>query len=196
MIPITWPDVVVWQSVMREKEIIALALKDRRKYASFFEWPNKQVKELGIVQDFVEELSRHGLVWRDARVYQPDPPDCVCFDENGNIIALEVVELVSREAIERNQRGEDVLCIWTPQDIKSGIDSILSGKDRKTFNGGPYAEIAVVIHTDEPLMILEEVKDALAGFTFGPFDNVTKAFLTFSYMPGKGYQVLEIPVSV
>lgn len=179
---------------MTAKEIIALALKDRRTYASFFEWPNKQIKELGIVQDFVEELSRHGLVWRDARVYQPDPPDCVCFDENGNIIALEVVELVSREAIERNHRGEDVLCIWTPQDIKRGIDSILSGKDRKAFNGGPYAEIAVVIHTDEPLMILEEARTALEGCTFGPFDKVTKAFLMFSYMPSNGYEILPLSV--
>lgn len=182
---------------MKTKEIITpLALRSRRKYASFFEWPNKKIKELGVVQDFVEELSRHEIVWRDARICQPDPPDCVCFDENGNTIALEVVELVSREAIERSQRGGEVLCCWTCQDIRSRIGSILSDKDQKTFNGGPYGEIAVVLHTDEPLMPVGEARTALEGCTFGPFDKVTKAFLMFSYIPENGYQILNIPVSV
>lgn len=99
------------------------------------------------MQDFVSGLSRHGLRWRTPRTNEPDPPDCVCINESGDLVGIEVVEFVSREAVERNNLGEDVWCRWVPEDIERQISSLLSGKDQKTFHGGPYSEIAVLMHT-------------------------------------------------
>ena len=75
------------------------------------------------------------------------------------------------------------------------MDELLARKDRKTFNGGPYADIAVVIHTDEPTLTPDEARDALKHAAFGPFKQVTRAFLLFSYMPGKGYEVLQLSLA-
>ena len=109
-------------------------------------------------------------------------------------MAFEVVELVSQEAVERNEKGEYVYRWWDPEDIRAKVGELLLHKDGKIFSGGPYANIAVVIHTDEPALIADDAREALAGVTFGPFRQLTRAYLMFSYMPGKGYEA--IPLSV
>jgi hypothetical protein len=177
---------------MRELDLITAAMKKRRKYASFYEWPDKQIKELGIVQELLQSLAAQGFDLRDPQVHQPDPPDCVCTDGVGNRVALELVELVSQEAIEGNAKGENVYCWWEPGDIRAEVAKLLNRKDAKKFNGGPYSDIAVVIHTDEPALTADEAREALTACTFGPFTQVTRAFLLFSYRPGKGHEVLQL----
>jgi len=169
-------------------------MKKQRKYASFYDWHDKPTKELGIVQELVLSLAAQGFELGDPRVQEPGPPDCVCTDDLGQLVALEVVELVSQEAIERNEKGEHVYRWWEPGDIRTEVTKLLTRKDAKTFNGGPYADIAVVIHTDEPALTADEARAALAGVEFGPFARLTRAFLMFSYMPGKGHEVLQLPV--
>src|SRR5690606_35040917 len=132
-----------------------------RKHASFFDWPDKRLKELGIVEELIEAVGAQGYVLADPHTHEPDPPDCVCSDAAGNLVALEVVELVSQDAVERNARGENVYRWWEPDDIRLAIESLLRRKDEKTFHGGPYADIAVVIHTDEPVLMADEVREAL-----------------------------------
>jgi hypothetical protein len=171
-------------------------MKKHRTYASFYEWPEKRVKELGVANELVESLATHGIDYRDVRLHEPDPPDCVCVDGVGRSVALELVELVSRQAIEANQRGENVYRWWEPEDIRNEVSALLSRKDAKVFSGGPYAEIAVVIFTDEPALTADEARRALIGLTFGPFTQLTRAFLMFSYMPGKGHEVLQLSVAM
>jgi hypothetical protein len=172
----------------------ALRMKRQRRYASFYDWHDKQIKELGVVHELVQSLGVGGFPLRDPRVHEPDPRDCVCADDAGRPVALEVVELVSQEAIERNEKGEDVYRWWEPEDIRAGVRQLLARKDAKTFNGGPYAEIAVLIHTDEPALTADAARQALAGVAFGPFNRLTRAFLMFSYIPGKGHEVLPLSV--
>jgi hypothetical protein len=169
-------------------------MKKPRKYAAFYDWHDKQTKELGIVRELVQALSAEGFPLRDPRIQEPDPPDCVCVDDAGQPIALEVVELVSQEAIERNERGEHVYRWWESEDIRAEVKQLLARKDGKTFNGGPYADVAVLIHTDEPALTADAGREALAGVEFGPFKQLTRAFLMFSYMPGKGHEVLHLSV--
>lgn len=169
-------------------------MKKSRKYASFFYWQDKQTKEFGIVEELLQSLSVEGFTLRDPRIYEQDPPDCVCVDGTERLVAVEAVELVSQEAIERNEKGEDVYCWWEPSDICAGVGKLLARKDAKSFNGGPYAEVAVLIHTDEPALIADAAREALEEVDFGPFIQLTRAFLMFSYKPRKGYEVLPLSV--
>ena len=180
--------------VMRELELVTAAMRKQRKYASFYEWPDKRIKEFGIVQELVQSLATQGFDLGDPQVHHSDPPDCVCEDGAGNLVALELVELVSQEAIERNEKGEHVYRWWEPADIRSEVAKLLARKDAKKFGGGPYSGIAVVIHTDEPALTADEAREALTGTVFGPFEQVTRAFLMFSYMPSKGHEVLQLSV--
>lgn len=171
-------------------------LKRLRQYGSFFEWPDKSVKELGVVQQFIESVSARGWwMLSDPRPHTPDPPDCVALDAMGNAVALEVVELVSRKAIELTARGERVTCWWSAAGIREAVENLLRSKDCKRYSGGPYADIALVIHTDEPVLMPDDVRDALRGVSFGPFENLTKAYILFSYIPTKGYEVVEVSLA-
>jgi hypothetical protein len=181
--------------VIRNGEVVALITNKRRKYAAFYDWHDKQIKELGIVKDFVESVAAYGIQLKDPHLQEPDPPDCVCVDAAGKFVALEVVELVSQEAVERNEQGEKVYRWWEPDNIRGEIAKLLSRKDTKRFYGGPYADIGVLIHTDEPVLNANETRDALAGIAFGPFDQLTRAFLMFTYMPGKGREILQLSVA-
>jgi hypothetical protein len=185
-------DAPVSSTIVRDLERITLAMSKRRRYASFFEFPNKELKELGIVQQLLTSLATHGRQLNDPSPYHPDPPDCICSDARGNRVALELVELVSEEAVRRNAKGEEVYRWWEPSEIRAAIGDLLSRKDVKSFNGGPYADIAVVIFTDEPVLTADEARKALKGVEFGPFRQLTLAFLMFSYMPGKGYEVIPL----
>jgi hypothetical protein len=170
-------------------------MKKLRKYASFFEWCDKQRKELGIAEELIKALAMQGYHLRDPRIHDPDPPDCTCRDASGNLIALELVEFVSQEAVERNAKGDDVYCRWEPEDIRSHVTMLLLSKDTKNFSGGPYSDIAVVIHTDEPVLTIEMAREALDGITFGPFYQLSRAFFIFSYMPNKDYEVIQLSVA-
>jgi len=170
-------------------------MKKLRRYASFYEWHDKQQKELGIVQELLASLASQGIELFDPQIHQPDPPDCICNDRNGNLVALELVELVSQEAVERNEKGEAVYRWWEPVDIRSEIASLLAKKDAKAFNGGPYSEVAVVIHTDEPALVADDARAALSGLEFGPFRRISRGFLMLSYMPGRGHEVIQLPLA-
>ena len=50
-----------------------------KTYASFFEWHDKGRKELGVVEELIEALSKCSSIHlHSPREFSPDPPDCVC----------------------------------------------------------------------------------------------------------------------
>ena len=57
-------------------------------YASYWDWPDKELKERGIVCDLLEAIEvsgeHHGIV--SVRANRPDPPDCVGTKTNGELI--------------------------------------------------------------------------------------------------------------
>lgn len=168
-----------------------------RKYASFFEWPDKDRKELGVVEELLCSLnavSRLGLC--NPRTNRPDPPDCVCENGKGNLVAVEVVEFVCKEAARRNANGENVMRVWSPSEISAKASSLLAGKDAKKYLGGPYSGIVVCLFTDEPMLTLNEAKKELGSVKFGPFSQITSAFLVFSYDPHtKSYPTVPLEIS-
>jgi len=169
------------QDIERLLEIAART----RPYASFFEWPDKEQKELGVVEELINELkTREGWNLGNLRPHRPDPPDCVCKSEDGKTVAIEVSEVVCESAASRNARGEKVYRVWQPGELSEAISARLTEKDKKTFHGGPFDSIVVCLFTDEPALTHEVASRELASQLFGPLRQVSAAFLLFSYDPG------------
>lgn len=180
------------QDIERLTEIAART----RKYASFFEWPDKDGKELGVVEELVSGLNDLGLKLRNFRVQRPDPPDCVGEDQNGNFVAVEVAEIVCEDAVRLNAQGHNVYRAWRPGDLSAAITVRLSEKDTKTFHGGPFSTIAVCLFTDEPALTVDIAKRELASVTFGPYKQIDAAYLLFSYDPGsKSYPLVPLRIA-
>jgi hypothetical protein len=159
-------------------------LRRVRKYASFFEWPDKKLKERGIVDYLLHSMQLGGATEYLEPVPSPDdPPDCVVSDRDGRCVAVEVTELVSAEAIRRNQGGDNVYRDWKPNEVTHEINSRILKKDGKRFHGGPYVKKIVLIFTDEVILQAdqEEYAEYLAGQSFGPVAHIDEAYLLFSY---------------
>lgn len=169
---------------MTEKSLKQI-LQDQRKYASFFEWPDKQIKECGIVQSLLESMKNHGLALFTGLRIGPSPnqaPDCIAEDKAGETVAIEVTEFVSRKAIEMSQRGKNVYHNWKPDEVVNEVKNIITKKDNVTYCGGPYSKIVLVIHTDEIALDHETYSTILAGAVFKAH-TIDEVFFLFSYRP-------------
>ena len=167
-----------------------------KTYASFFEWHNKSQKELGVVEELVITLNRiAGLGFHSPKEFSLDPPDCICLDVSGNTIAIEVAEVVCQEATRLNARGSAVYRNWRPGELAIQVAHVLEEKDRKTFHGGPYQAIIACLFTDEPALTFTQATTELSGHLFGPFNQLTAAYLLFSYEPdSQTYSVVNLTV--
>lgn len=171
----------------------------QRAYASLREGGTKGQKELTVLLDLLASMRASG----DEHYFNPglspeDPPDCIARTAAGQLVAVEVTELVSQEAIEYNERTrrelgrrpditEMVMHRWTREDLLRHIDTILIRKESRVYEGGPYAEVVVVIHTDEPLLVRERCEEWLTNYRFGPFGTITTGYLLYPYQPPSGY---------
>ena len=167
-----------------------------KTYASFFEWHEKGIKELGVVESLAEALSAaHGARLQSIREFAPDPPDCVAHNEQGELVAIEVAEVVCQLATKLTAQGEAVYRRWRSGEFAGQVAEQVLNKDQKVFHGGPYTEIIVCLFTDEPLMTHEVARSELDGLSVGPVSQVTSAYLLFSYDPKvKGYPVIQVPL--
>lgn len=180
------------KDIERLKEIAART----RKYASFFEWPEKEGKELGVVEEMISGLNALGLGLHNFKVQRPDPPDCVCDAPDGRRVAIEVAEIVCEEAARLNAQGHNVFRAWRPGELAATINTRLAEKDGKTFHGGPFSEISVCLFTDEPALNFDSAKRELASTIFGPYTQIGAAYLLFSYDPGsKSYPLLPLRIA-
>ena len=163
-----------------------------KTYAPFFEWHEKGRKELGVVEQLIEALQQGaGLALHDPKEFTPDPPDCVCRNAAGESIAIEVAEVVCEEATRLNAQGQAVMRNWRPGELTEHVALVLTAKDGKRFHGGPYREVLACLFTDEPLLTVVQARAELAGRTFGPFGQLTRAFLLFSFESGS-YPLVEL----
>ena len=166
----------------------------RRQYASFFEWPDRQIKELGVVKELLATLNNTtNLGLHSPRVCEEDPPDCVCENIEGGNVAIEVTEVICREAARLNAQGQNVCRVWKPDELAFHIEHLLNEKDKKAYHGGPYVNTLACLFTDEPMLNFNFAKTELASVRFGPFSQLTSAFLLFSYEPeSKSYPVIPL----
>ena len=155
-----------------------------KTYASFFEWSDRPMAELGVVKDLTSSLAALGdRVFSVPYTYKPDPPDCISTNEKGLQVAFEVTEIVCPLAVKENAKGNVVYRDWKSGELYEHVARQLSTKDSKSFHGGPYDEIIICLFTDEPLLKRDLVTSELNESTFGPFVQITSAYILMSYDP-------------
>lgn len=177
------------------------AIAKGRGYADSFGWPpDRDLEEYGVVRVFCETLKKESNLFLDinsimSRGRGNDPPDCEVKDLDGNIIGIEVTELVDPEAIvafKKNQVYE-----WAEWDKSKLIDAINNRLDAKNIpdriKGGPYAGYILIIYTDEPVLNADYIKDLLKGYRFARRNLIDRAFLFIFFDPiYKTYPSIEL----
>lgn len=134
-------------------------IKKQRKHASFFEWPQKDTKELGILICLISSLEKDGSSsYSDPQSTLKDPPDCVARDNSGKLMGIEISEFVDLKTVRAAQHNKDYPKYWDIKDIIEKTQSIILKKDRKKFHGGPYSKIILIIFTDETYEHFEYVE--------------------------------------
>ncbi len=165
------------------QEIIDI-IKRQRKHASFFEGPQKDIKELFVVKCLIESLEKAGCYsYFDPNSTVKDPPDCVAQDNNGKLVGIEVSELVDLKTVRDAQQNKAYPKYWDKQEIIDKIQSIILKKDQKKFHGGPYSSIILVIFTDETFLDSDDIIPYLQQHEFQKTKQIGEIYLLFSYDP-------------
>lgn len=185
-----WKDIAV---------LIRNAAKKSRGYAGFFEWPNRDQKELGIALRLFEGLeAREGLRYRQARARGSgnDPPDVEVLDSAGQLIGIEVTELVDSDAIKSYKAGNHWdWAEWDEQKFAQHLEARVRAKDNPSeVKGGTYAEYWLLVHCDEPELSIAEVRKHMASIPFFATTLITTGFLLLSYHPNEGYPYIRLPL--
>jgi hypothetical protein len=157
---------------------IRQALAKRRQYSAFFEWDDKATKEWGIARQFINV--RPDLNVADIRP-GGDPPDCEVVLLDGEIIGLEITELVDQAAVEQMERAaredaplEDKLnayaeyADWPTDKLAAHLTRIVTRKDGKLkrASNGLCSRYTLLIHTDEMMLCRSDLRERLAGLSF------------------------------
>jgi hypothetical protein len=175
-----------WEHIGR---LIREATARDRGYASFFEWPDRDQKEVGVVLSLFESLlAKEGLHYSNlrARGQGNDPPDCEAAAADGRRIGIEVTALVDSQGIKNAKAGRGYYwATWDKAKLESYIVSRISAKDDAVnLKGAPYDQYWMVIHCDEPELSHDRVCALLCDWS-GPVTRLLdEAFLLFSYDPG------------
>lgn len=171
----------------------------QRPYANFFWWHDRSpggrsIAECGAAKDLFTALGEAGLgAYRQPRPSGEVWPDCIADRADGQIVAIEVTELVDSEVLEGRASPRP----WTATRLVDAIQNRVTEKDKRAFHGGRYAEVLLLIHTDEdylqPVETIELIKNTSFRLTHG---NLDRAFLLFSYWPAlKACPVAELALT-
>jgi len=175
-------------------ELLEWAIDQKRKYAGFWSWPDREVAERGVAQELLDGIGPH-VGGRCLRVRSTgagnDPPDCVADLEAGGQVGIEVTELVDQA----HAGGSPTKwAFWDVDKFRSLINQRLHRKDDpSTVKGGPYVKYIVALHTDEPLLSAAQVREYLQGATFGPFRLIDAAWVVVSHEPPDGCLCIPVP---
>jgi len=170
------------------------ALRRSRGHASFFEWAaDRDLEEWGVADHFRESLEKLGepaFSQLISRGRGNDPPDCEAVGPNGELIAIEVTELVDPRAIVAYKAKKFYdWSDWTREQLQAALHLRLKAKAAKRPNlkGGPFAQYTVLIYTDEPMLPYLHATNLLSGLRFSDSAKIDRAVLLISYDPAVGY---------
>jgi len=177
---------------MDRDEVERLLLEEvekRRGYADHFDWPEKNLKEWGIVQTFKEEIERDGGPLIASCLQHPGghehlAPDYQLTTHGGEVWGVEITELVNRQAIERTKRGQDVFALWPDDELQAKFRELVAKKDQPAkVSGGPYHRYVLLVHVDECMLPAERISAVLATTTLET-RLIDEIYILLSYDPG------------
>jgi len=165
------------------------AVAGQRAWANFFWWYDrssrgKALAECGAVQDLFASLEAVGrAVYANPRPSNDQWPDCEATRSDGRLVAIEVSELVDAATLAERNLPQP----WNAAQLTQVIQARITGKDRRSFHGGKYAEVILLLHTDEFFLVPEATIALLRDASFKvPHGNIDHVFLLFSYWPELG----------
>ena len=127
-----------------------------RQHASSYNWHDKQQKEKGIVQTFLEHRGEtHSFIDFEMTAEGKDPPDAWVFESEGERTALEITELVNQSAIDAQIHGQQRYSAeqekWSdPEYFQENVNKCVTEKDKKCeklFADGRAVQL--LLHSDE-----------------------------------------------
>ena len=182
-------------------EVLGEMKKDRlpRQHASYYNWHDKQQKEKGIVQDFLEHRGEaHFFTEFEMTAEGKDPPDAWIFEKR---TALEITELVNQSAIDAqihcsttyNEEQEK----WSDSEyFQDNVNKCVTKKDKKC--GKLFANghtVHLLLHSDEMYVDAFYCQHLASGFklTGTRFQEV---WLLLGYTLGKGNRLVRLTESL
>jgi hypothetical protein len=174
-------DVEIWKSVLEVQ-------KKMRPYAPFFNWPDKQIKELGVVDCLLQAIrEQEGRNWIKETEPGPDvnlPPDVIGITHENTRVAFEVTELIDQSNIDKSIKRQTLkFQDWQPDEIINRLELILADKGLIDFGKGSFASVVLVIHTDELQISLDQCRRAIAIHQFVQREQIDEAYLIFRPVP-------------
>ena len=158
-------------------------LPTTRGTADYFDWPNRSIRDVGIASDLFSTLRAEGKAITIPHSVRPgpapnSPPDCIAATSGGELIAVELTELVDRSFVahKKQDRGYHPKQ-YSKTTLTNRLQEILARKQRpvSALKGGPFAYHILIIHTDEPYLTPKTVSRYLEGVAFqksDPWDEV------------------------
>ena len=157
-------------------------LKRQRKSVSFFEWPGSEMKELAILEEFTASLAACGGPSLVApRHAVKAPPEIIAQDQEGHSVGIEVTHLADQEVAREHEAEQALYRDWTAEEVINEIEKRIRETDRKPYHGGPYADLLLLIDTDEPKICYNDYAESLGSHVFTALQHFTKVYLLFSY---------------
>lgn len=157
-----------------------------RKHANFFNWHDKETKELAICSEFVQYLINEQGESFDSVDLGGDPPDCVA-KSGDNEVAIEIVELVDQNAIEAQIRLNEASPVqepWTTTRLMMHLNKLIQQKDNPSAKyelKQVYSRYIILIHTDEPELMVVDFDRLFNKDDIKLTELVTEAYILFSY---------------
>jgi hypothetical protein len=175
----------IWKTILE-------AQKKMRPYAPFFNWPDKQIKELGVVDCLLQAIrEQEGREWIKEIEPGPDvnlPPDVVGITHENARVAFEVTELVdesmcARSIDENFQHPPLNWHDWQPEEVINRLESRIAEKGLIDFGKGNYESVVLVVHCDEPQISLDQCGSAIVAHQFIRREQINETYLIFRSRP-------------
>lgn len=164
-----------------------------REYAGHWHINNdeaeKALREVGVLMNLIESSK---MIGDDLDLHHPainveDPPGCMAFTATGEPVGIEITELVDWRHLtfDKRQRQEGRTKVWTPEEFQELLHARILSKDGKSYKGGPYVRLVLLIHTDE-WGLDHQIEKLLDRSLLPELKQLDEVYLLQSHDPGLG----------
>jgi hypothetical protein len=171
----------------------------KRQHASFYDWPEKQIKESGIIDEFLDPNNHKGIHdYVSFSIPDNDPPDAIIYKNDDEEALLEITELVNQQAIESQINNDSTYLSesqkWLDRSyFEKQLNEIIQIKNQKcTALFNQTNNVQLLLHTDEVWLEAYYKKHFEAGVTIQPH-SFTNIWLMLSYSSNtKSHQIIQV----